>query len=137
MSVFIGSNPFREDLAQYWNGGSVRLPVASCDTLEIAGAAMDILEKLYKPGIRYKRSGVVLSEISPDRSIQLDLFDPVAGREERKVLSGTIDNMNRKFGLKSVRLAVEDGEADHWKSKSEHRSPNYLTDIDEILTINC
>lgn len=137
VSVFVGSNPFREDLAQYWNGGSVRLPVASSDTIEIAGAAMKVLETIYRPGIRYKRSGVVLSEISPDHNIQLDLFDPVRGREERKTLSGTIDNMNRKFGLKTVRLAVEDGETDHWKSKSEHRSPNYLTDIDEILTVNC
>lgn len=64
-----------------------------------------------------------------------DLYDPVRGREERKVLSEAIDCMNHKFGLKTVRLAVEDGESDHWKSKSEHRSPNYLTDIDEILTV--
>ena len=137
VTAFIGSNPFREDLAQYWNGGSVRLPVASCDTLEIAAAAMRIVESLYRPGIRYKRSGVILSGISPDTNIQLDLFDPVRGREQRKVLSGTIDGMNQRFGLKTVRLAVEDGEADHWKTKSEHRSPNYLTDIDEILTVSC
>ena len=137
VSVFIGSNPFREDLAQYRNGGSVRLQVPTCDTLEIAEAAMKILESVYRPGIRYKRSGVVLSEITPDSNIQMDLFDPVRSREERKVLSATMDDMNRRFGLKTVRLAVEDGESDHWKSKSEHRSPNYLTDIDEILTIRC
>lgn len=64
-----------------------------------------------------------------------DLYDPVRGREERNVFSEAIDVMNHKFGLKTVRLAVEDGEADHWKSKSEHRSPNYLTDIVEILTV--
>jgi len=137
ISVFIGSNPFRKDLAQYWNGGSVRLPVPSCDTIEIAGAAMEILESVYRPGIRYKRSGVVLSEISPDSSIQLDLFDPVRGRDERRSLSCSIDRMNRKFGLKTVRLAIEDGEADHWKTRHEHRSPNYLTDINEILTVKC
>ena len=77
VTVFIGSNPFREDLAQYWNGGSVRLQVPTCDTLEIAGAAMKILESVYRPGIRYKRSGVVLSEITPDSNIQMDLFDPI------------------------------------------------------------
>ena len=137
VTVFIGSNPFREDLTQYWNGGSVRLQVPTCDTLEIAGAAMKILESVYRPGIRYKRSGVVLSEITPDSNIQMIFFDPVKNREKRKVLSGSIDDINRRFGLKTIRLAVEDGESDHWKSKSEHRSPNYLTDIDEILTIKC
>jgi len=137
VSVFIGSNPFREDLAQYWNGDSVRLPVASCDTIEITKAAIGILESVYRPGIRYKRSGVMLSEISPSINIQQNLFDPVIHREERKVLSSVIDKMNQRYGLKPVRLAVEDGEADHWKSKSEHRSPNYLTDINELLTVNC
>lgn len=137
VTVFVGSNQYREDLSQYWNGGSVRLPVASCDTLEIAGAALKVLESIFRPDISYKRSGVVLSDISPDPQIQLDLFDPVRRREKRKSLSGTIDTMNQKFGLKTVRLAVEDGEADHWKSKSEHRSPDYLTDINEILTVKC
>lgn len=136
VTVFIGSNNFRPDLDQYWNGSTVRLPVPSADTLEIARAAMRALEAIYRPGIRYKRSGVVLSDITPDTLIQQDLFDPVRGREERKRLSSQIDVMNHKFGLKTVRLAVEDGEADHWKSKSEHRSPNYLTDINDILTVS-
>lgn len=136
VTVFIASNPFRDDLEQYWSGDTVKLPVPTCDTLEIAGAAIKLLESLYRPGIRYKRSGVVLSGISSGRVIQLDLFDQVKGREERRTLSGTIDEMNRRFGLKTVRLAVEDGEADHWRSKSEHRSPNYLTDINEILTVS-
>ncbi len=137
VSVFIGSNPFRDDLVQYWNGGSVRLPVASCDTLEIALAATRILESIYRPGIFYKRSGVILSEISPDSLIQQDLFDPVSNRDERKRLSSMMDDMNRRFGLKTVRLAVEDTEADHWRSRSEYRSPNYLTDIKDLLVVKC
>jgi len=135
VSVFIGSNPFREDLPQYWNGGSVKLPVPSADTIELTQAAMSVLEAVYRPGIRYKRSGVVLSGISSERSIQQDLFDPVSGRAQRRLLGATMDKMNCKFGLKTVRLAVEDSEADHWRSKSEHKSPNYLTDINEILTV--
>ncbi len=136
VTVFIGSNPHRADLTQYWNEGSAKLLVPSSDTIEISQAAMKILEDIYIPGIRYKRSGVILSDISSDSSIQLDLFDPTE-RDARMSLFSTIDNMNQKFGLKTVRLAVEDGEADHWKSKSEYRSPNYLTDINDILTVKC
>jgi len=137
VTVFIGSNPHREDLEQYYNGGSVRLPVPSDDTIEIAGVAMKILESIYRPGIRYKRSGVVLSEITSAKAVQQDLFDPVRCRTERSLLSEAVDRMNHRFGLKTVRLAVEDGEADHWKSRSEHRSHDYLTDIDDILTVSC
>jgi len=135
VTVFIGSNPFREDLGQYWNGDSIFLPVPTSDTLEIVNAALQVLQRIYKPGIRYKRSGVVLSNITSDRHIQMDMFDPVRNREERATLSRKLDEMNRRFGLNTVRLAVEDGQADHWKSKCEHRSPNYLTDINEILRI--
>lgn len=137
VSVFVGSNPYRDDLAQYWNGGFLRLPVASADTLEITEAAMKVLDSIYRPGIRYKRSGVVLSEISQDDLVQRSLFDPVARRDERRILSKTVDGMNHRFGLKTVRLAVEDDEADRWRSRSEHRSPNYLTDINELLKVYC
>ena len=44
--------------------------------------------------------------------------------------------MNLKFGLKTVRLGVEGEEDSIWKVKSDFRTPNYLTDIDELLTIN-
>jgi len=137
ITVFIASNNFREDLPQYWNVASVRLPVPSSDTIEIASEAIKLLQSIYRPGIRYKRSGVLLSEISSGRAVQQDLFDPVRDRNLRRELSSTIDLMNHKFGLKTVRLAVEDGEADHWHSRSEHRSPNYLTDIDQLLVVRC
>lgn len=40
-----------------------------------------------------------------------------------------IDQLNQRFGLKTVRLAVEGNVDEKWKVKSEQRSPNYLTDI--------
>ena len=46
-----------------------------------------------------------------------------------------IDNINHQHGTKSVHLAVEGPEKQPWHVKSEHRSPNYLTDINEVLSI--
>lgn len=40
-----------------------------------------------------------------------------------------------KPGTRTVKLAVEGNATEAWKVKSEHRTPNYLTDIDELLTI--
>ncbi|MDY5077290.1 MAG: DUF4113 domain-containing protein, partial [Bacteroidaceae bacterium] len=39
------------------------------------------------------------------------------------------------YGAKTLHLAVEDCGHQPWHVKCEHRSPNYLTDINEILTI--
>lgn len=68
--------------------------------------------------------------------IQNVLFDPIDRREERLRLSCQLDRLNQKYGLKTVRLAVEGEVKEPWKVKSEHKSGNYLTDINELLTIH-
>ena len=134
VSVFACSNRFREDLEQYANFGTVMLEVPSADTLEITDAALKIVDDIYRPGIMYKKSGVILSHIVSG-TVQQVLFDPVPNREERVLLSETIDLMNHRYGLKTVRLAIEGEKNEKWKVKSEHRTPNYLTDLSEIMTI--
>lgn len=83
----------------------------------------------------YKRSGVVVSDIFPISPVQGDLFDPIQNRPQRSALMKAIDSINHRYGLKTIKLGVEGEEKQPWKVKCEHRSPNYLTDINEILTI--
>ena len=134
ISVFACSNRFREDLPQYGNIATARLVVPSADTIEITGAALELAERIYRPGIQFKKSGVILSGIVPGCS-QGVLFDPVVNREERLELSRTIDRMNHKYGLRTVGLAVAGSDREVWKNKKEHLTPNYLTDIDQLLTV--
>lgn len=136
ITVFAHSNFFREDLHQYSNAASFKFMVGTADTLELTAAAMRIVDAIYKPGIMYKKSGVILSDISPGRSVQQVLFDNVHNRPERLDLSRAMDAINHKYGLKTVGLAVEGGRTDPWKVKCEHRSPNYLTDLNDILTVH-
>ena len=63
------------------------------------------------------------------------MFDTVEKREERVELSKTLDRMNQKYGIRTVRLAVAGSEHEIWKNKKEHLTPNYLTDIDQIMTV--
>lgn len=135
VSVFVCSNTFRKDLAQYGNCGSYRFLVPTSDTTEIARAAISILETIYKPGIKYKRSGVWVSGLTDASPIQLKLFDPVVNRPQRTELMKTMDSLNQRYGLKTVQLAVEGEATQAWKVKSEHRSPNYLTVLEDILEV--
>ena len=134
ISVFACSNRFREDHPQYGNIATARLVVPSADTIEITGAALELAERIYRPGIQFKKSGVILSGIVPGCSHGV-LFDPVENREERLELSRTIDRMNHKYGLKTVGLAVAGSDREVWKNKKEHLTPNYLTDIDQLMTV--
>ena len=135
VTVFIGSNHFREDLQQYGNAASTTFATATSDTLEITNAALRCLEAIYVPGIMYKRSGVMVGDIVPACPIALDMFDPIQNRKERKNLMKVIDSINHQYGVKTIKLGVEGEEKQAWKVKCEHRSPNYLTNINEILTI--
>lgn len=136
ITVFVCSNRFRDDLPQYYNGDSTTLITPTSDTLEITNAALRIAEQLYKPGIQYKKTGVILSDIIPEGDLQGDLFDPITNRPQRAQLMQTIDDLNHRFGLKTIQMSIEGESKQSWKVRCEHKSPNYLTNINEILTIN-
>lgn len=134
VNVFACSNRFREDLPQYGNMASATLSIPSADTLEITELAMKLVDEIYRPGILFKKSGVILSRIVP-RCVQPVLFDTMEKRDERLELSKTIDKMNHQYGVKTVGLAIEGRENEEWKAKRDHLTPNYLTDIDHIMTV--
>lgn len=135
VTVFITSNRFREDLPQYANSLTVALPTATADTLEITKAAIDALETIYQQGIHYKKSGVVLGDITSDRIVEQSLFDNIKNRPERHRLMHSIDALNQRYGTKTVLLGVEGIGKQSWTTKCEQRTPNYLTDIRELMTI--
>lgn len=135
VTVFVSSNSFRTDLPQYGNAATVLLATPTADTLEINKAAMQCLESVYLPGIMYKKSGVLLGKISPAYPAQMELFNSPIRRMRRENLMHALDDINQRYGAKTLHLAVEDCGHQPWHVKCEHRSPNYLTDINEILTI--
>ena len=136
VTVFLCSNRFREDLAQYNNAASFTFLTPTSDTMEITNAALNILAHIYKKGIMYKKAGVIVGDVVSISPYQADLFDPIQNRPQRARLMKAMDDLNHRYGLKTLRLAVEGEEKQTWKVKSEHRSPNYLTNFNEILTIH-
>ena len=135
VTVFVCSNRFRDDLPQYSNAATYKFHVGTADTIELTAAALDVLETIYRPGISYKKSGVILGDISSGSAVQQDIFDTIGKRQERSGLSRTMDVLNQRYGLKTVSLAVEGERSASWRVKCGHRSPNYLTDLDEILAV--
>lgn len=132
--VFAGSNRFREDLPQYSNFASARLCTPSADTVEITKTAMDLVDEIYRPGILYKKSGVILSDISSGCSHHL-LFDPMEKREARIELSRTMDKLNQRYGLNALSLAITGCPDAAWKVRKDFPTPNYLTDIEQLMTV--
>ncbi len=108
VTVFVQSNHFREDLAQYDNSASYSFMTATDTISEIVNVAIAILDKIFRPGIHYKRAGVMVSGLLPANSIQPDLF--TYNPERRKKyhdISEAVDTINSRIGADTIVLGSQ------------------------------
>ena len=110
------------------------LDVPTNDGVEITKVAIAALKKIYKSGFIYKKAGVIVSEIVPDYTRQLSLFDNRDVNKQKKLMD-VMDKLNTQMGRDKVRLAVQ-GFDRKWRLKQERLSPCYTTRLADILTVN-
>ena len=108
VGVFLNTNMFREDLAQYWNFQETRLITPSSSTITITKAANDVLQRIYRPGYQYKKAGVIVMGIGPDSPIQQNLFDINAEQfQKMKRLDEVVGRINRMHGSETIMLGSQ------------------------------
>ena len=135
VGVFVHTNRFREDLAQYFPNASVRLDVPANSTPEIVGAALRALRMVYRPGFEYKRAGVIVADIVDAGSIQQTLFgfdSDTRSRDDR--ISKVMDLVNTS-GRNVLRLAMQ--REGHYSDgiRREFCSGLYTTSWDGLIQI--
>lgn len=145
VGVFINTNPFREDLPQYWNFQEKRLITPSNSTITIVKAATEVLEKIYTEGFRYKKAGVIVMGIGPNSPIQQDLFDINAEQfEKMKRLDKVVDRINKANGTETIVLGSQqytrkngEGKADVFANTIKHdfKSKNPTTRWSDIIVL--
>jgi DNA polymerase V len=101
-------------------------------TNELIAAAMPLAESLHQAGMGYKKAGVILSGIVPDRSIQANLFEPQKGIG--RFLMEQIDNINFSMRGDVVKFAAS-GTTRNWKMRQEFHSPRYTTRWNELCLV--
>lgn len=131
--VFILTNPFRDDLAQYYKSEKLKLSVSTNITGEVISGALSILKKIFISGYQYKKAGVIVTDITPQNEVQGNLFD-TKNRLHYKIADQEMDDINRKEGRDTVKIAIQ-GYGEQWKLKSQYLSKHYTTRWDEIIEI--
>ena len=108
VGVFVNTNPFREDLPQYWNFQEARFIVPTNSTIEIAKAATEVLEHIFVKGYHYKKAGVIVMGVVPDSPVQQDLFasNPVQAKKLKR-LDEAIDRINKINGTETIVLGSQ------------------------------
>lgn len=133
LMIFIHTNPHATNQPQYSNQKVIKLPVATNDSTELISFALQGLKSIYKKGYRYKKGGVIVSEIVPERPLQGNLFDTKDREKFNKVMT-VMDNLNASYGNQKVKIAAQ-GFDRKWKLKNEKLSPCYTTKLEDVLEI--
>ena len=131
--VFIQTNPNATNLPQHCKQVVLQLPVPTNDTSELIRFALRGLKTIFAEGYQFKKAGVIVSELVPERPLQGDLFDTRNRDKFNKVMT-VMDSLNAAYGKQKVKIAAQ-GFDRKWKLKNERLSPCYSTRLEDVLEI--
>jgi DNA polymerase V len=134
VGVYIETARFRDSAQRYDASTAVPLTVASDDSRRISAAALFGLERIWRPGYRYKKAGVWLGGLQPAAVPQADLF-PGYERPRSARLMAAMDRINRTYGMNTATFAGA-GIRQPWRMQSARRSPRYTTAWDELAVVS-
>ena len=104
ISAFIKTSPFAVNEPYYGNVATEKLNMPTRDTRDIIAAAVKVLDRIWIPGHRYAKAGIMLNDFSPNGVSQLNLFDEVQPRPHSDELMKVLDSINHS-GLGRVWFA--------------------------------
>jgi DNA polymerase V len=134
LMVFIHTNYHKKEINQYCKNIVIKLPFPTNSSLELVSYACSALEKIFKPGYRYKKAGVIVMDIVQEDCRQLSMFE----NSNKKHLSimKAMDEINLVYGQQKIKLACQDLQK-VWKMKQEKLSPSYTTKLTDIIKVKC
>ncbi len=129
LCVFITTKTFGKG-PHYHNSYTVTLPEPNAYTPDLIRYAHRCLEKIYRPGYRYKKAGVMLTGIQPATLRQGHLFVQ-AGHQGNQALMEVVDAINKRWGQGTVFFAAS-GTQRPWPMCQQQHSKRYTTRWDEV-----
>jgi len=132
LQVSVETSRFKEPY--YGRAVTVRLPFSTASTPELICGARRGLERIFRKGYAYERAGVLLTEIAPHDTVQLDLFSSEFYDERKRKLMAVVDEINTRRGRDAIRFAAG-GLERQWRMRQAHRSPRFTTRWDELPVV--
>lgn len=106
------------------------LTLPSADSRELVQAAILGLERIWKPGYRYQKAAVMLSDFWPTGTYQPSLLEVHESKPNSERLRGGMDSINHS-GKGRIFLAAE-GIRQPRQMKRTFLSPAYTTRISDL-----
>jgi DNA polymerase V len=125
ISAFIHTNAFKEDMPQYYAHGYRTFLSGTSDSFKLIEAAKSILDEIFRPGFGYKKGGILLSQFSPVKEAQIDLFAEKFNDNDK--MSNVVDLINRRYGKNTIRSAACGTGKKDWTRRADFYSQDYTT----------
>ena len=137
ITVFIRSNKFNQKNQPYYGDKTYNFISPTNDLFEIVQMAVKALGCIYKSGIKYKKAGVLLSDLSSEGTYNRDLFFQ---RSEKDILkkikvNRVFDRLNSRYGSGTICIAKENYEK-FYLTRRKNLSPAYTSSFYELPIVN-
>lgn len=130
IGTFIRTSPHDPHHPYYANAASQTLITPTADSRDIIQATLNCLDRIWVPGKRYMKGGVMLGDFFSDGVAQLDLFAEYQPRHNSDQLMALIDKMNAH--QRGALWFAGQGIQKPWSMKREMLSPAYTTRLADL-----
>lgn len=135
VSVFVHTNPHREDMDQYYGTNFIPLEESSNDVMTITAAAIQALRPIYRTGYGFKKAGIIITDIVSLDRVQPSLFTNAEERCRRQRLMYVMDYINADSLVRDmVHLASRSPLESH--VRRQYASRQYSTRMSDIITVH-
>lgn len=130
--VFISTNRFETE-TWYSNSACMTFekpvqysPIINC-------AAIKTLQKIFKPGFKYQKAGVMLYDLNNINRRQMSFYDLDTYQNNKEVnLMEVMDSINKSFGSKTIFLASSGTGKNDWHARQERKSKSFTTSFFQL-----
>jgi DNA polymerase V len=126
LTVFVSSSRYKDNY--FSNSASFQLLSETAHTPKLLAPALILAEQLWRNDITFAKAGVILSGLTENSAIQLNLFEPYQSGidlQERHLME-TVDAVNTRYSQGSLRYGAQ-GIDQPWKTRAGFLSPRYTT----------
>ncbi|PLX51272.1 MAG: SOS mutagenesis and repair protein UmuC [Desulfobulbaceae bacterium] len=134
LQVFIATSRFAKDQPAHADSRTITLPIATCHTPTLISSALQALATIYRPGLRYQKAGVMLTDLGSRGRRQANLFMRPA--PQGPALMSALDQINRRWGRNTLHYGAE-GIGKPWSMRRDFKSPAYTTSWQELPVAHC
>ena len=134
VSVFVQTSPFATVRPCYANARTVAFHTPTQDSGTLIRHATQGVGRLFRPGVAYRKAGVLLPDVIPAAQAPIDLFASATDDDRSRDRMAMLDAVNRRYRRDTLRFADQLVGTD-WRRRAERQSMALTTQWGALPTV--